>query len=79
MGFVLSYLSLRQGHIDRLAQRLSSGDTTAPFPPLVTACGSANSGSLSAVWQANDPQSSIKANRYAIGLKPGGTEVKSAW
>ncbi len=52
-------------------------DITAPLAPSVSACGSPSTGTLSAAWQANDPQSTIDLYRYAVGTKPGGTEVTS--
>lgn len=51
------------------------GDTTPPPSPAVTACAGAALDTLTAEWSANDPDSLIDLYSYAIGTKPGGSDV----
>jgi subtilisin family serine protease/N-acetylneuraminic acid mutarotase len=51
------------------------GDTTPPPQPDLTACAGDTPGTLSASWEAADPDSEITLHSYAIGTSHGGTEV----
>ena len=52
-------------------------DTTVPSAPSVTDEGgfTASTTNLNASWIASDPESGIKAYRYAVGTTPGGTDA----
>src|SRR5207245_11787455 len=54
-------------------------DATPPSKPLVTDEGplTSNSTQLAASWMSNDPESGIRAYRYAIGTTPDGANVRS--